>query len=155
VPKAGKYEYPLFDLDSCIVKLKELHSKTRSYRNERSLVADALNMVQQGGGFAYLIASMEKYGLIETDCGEVSITDLGRILMYGEPMEVQRAKSAAVINVELFREIAQEYGKNPHVEQVKLFLRDKANIDVAEAEKMAKNVNKVYKKVSSYVTSAK
>ncbi len=154
MPKAGKFEYPFFDLDACIDKLKELHKKTQSYQNTRSLVAESLNMVEKGGGFAYLIASMEKYGLVQTGGGDITVTDLGKILMYGEPTEVDQAKSRAVGNVELFREIAQKYGKNPQVEQIKLFLRDKANVDVAKAQKIAQNIDKIYKKVSKHITSA-
>jgi len=66
----------------------------------------------------------------------------------------KKAKSRAVGNVELFREIAQKYGKNPQVEQIKLFLRDKANVDVAKAQKIAQNIDKIYKKVSKHITSA-
>jgi len=154
MPRVGKYECPFFDLDACIDKLKELHGKTQSYQIKRNLAADALNMAEKGGGFAYLISSMEKYGLIQTGGGDLTITDLGKIMMYGEPKEVEQAKSKAVINVELFGEIAQKYGKNPQTDQIKLFLRDKANIDVAKAEKMAKSVDKIYKKVAKYITSA-
>jgi hypothetical protein len=154
MPKAGKYEYPFFDLDACISKLKELHGKTQSYQVARSLAADALNMSIKGGGFAYLIASMEKYGLIQTGGGDVTVTELGKILMYGELKEIDQAKSKAVANVELFRDIAQKYGKNPQIEQIKLFLREKANVDLAVAQKLAQNVDTIYKKVSNYITSA-
>jgi hypothetical protein len=154
LPRAGKYEYPFFDIDACIDKLKAIHEVTKSDQTTRTGVAEALNMVEKGGGFAYLISSMEKYGLIQTGGGNVTITELGKILMYGEPKEIEQGKSKAVANVELFREIAQKYGKTPQVEQVKLFLREKANVDVTKAQKMAKNIDTIYKKVSNYITSA-
>jgi hypothetical protein len=154
MPKAGKYEYPFFDLDTCVDKLKSLHEKTQNYQNTRSIVADALNMAEKGGGFLYLVASMEKYGLIQTGGGDATITELGKILMYGESKEVEQAKSKAIANVELFRELAQKYGSNPQVEQIKLFLREKANVDVAIAQKLAQKIDTIYKKVSNYITSA-
>lgn len=154
MPKAGKYEYPFFDLDACIDKLKKVHEATKSDQTTRTVVAEALEMVEKGGGFAYLISSMEKYGLIQTGGGNVTVTELGKILMYGEPKEVDQARSNAVANVELFREIAQKYGKTPQLEQIKLFLREKANVDVAKAQKLAQNIDTIYKKVSNYITSA-
>jgi hypothetical protein len=154
MPKAGKYEYPFFDLDACLEKLKIFYDKTKSDQTTRSIVADALNMKEKGGGFAYLISSMEKYGLVQTGGGNITVTDLGKLLMYGEPKEKEQARSRAVANVELFRDIAQKYGKNPQSEQVKMFLREKANMDVVEAQKIAPSVNKIYKKVSNYLTSA-
>jgi hypothetical protein len=154
MPKAGKYEYPFFDFDACLEKLKLFYEKTQSYQTTRSVVADALNMKEKGGGFAYLISSMEKYGLIHTGGGEVTVTELGKILMFGESKEVDQAKIRAVSNVELFREIAQKYGKNPQLEQIKMFLREKANVDIAKAQKIAPSVANIYKKVSNYITNA-
>jgi hypothetical protein len=154
MPKAGKYEYPFFDLDACIDKLQKVHEATKSDQTTRAVVAEALKMVEKGGGFAYLISSMEKYGLIQTGGGNIIVTELGKILMYGDPKEMEQAKSNAVANVELFREIAQKYGKNPQVDQIKLFLREKANVDVAKAQKLAQNIDTIYKKVSNYITSA-
>ena len=111
-------------------------------------------MTEKGGGFAYLISSMEKYGLIQTGGGDVTVTELGKVLMAGEPKEIEQARSKAVTNVELFRDIAQKYGKNPQVEQIKMFLREKANLDVIKAQKIAQSVDKIYKKVSNYITTA-
>jgi len=154
MPKAGKYEYPFFDLDACLEKLRLFHEKTQSDQTTRSVVADALNMTEKGGGFAYLIASREKYGLIQTGGGNVTLTELGKVMMYGEPKEIEQAKSKAVANVELFRDIAQKYGKSPQTEQIRLFLREKANVDVPKAQKLAQNVDTIYKKVSNYISSA-
>jgi len=154
MPKVGKYEYPFFDLDACIDKLKIFYEATKSDQTTRSVVANALNMSEKGGGFVYLISSMEKYGLIQTGGGNITMTDLGKIIIYGEPREIEQAKSKAVANVELFRDIAQKHGKNPQMEQIKLFLREKANVDIAKAQKLAPKIDTIYKKVSNYITSA-
>ncbi len=48
MPKAGKYDYPFFDLDACIDKLRELHSITKTDENKRELVAETLKMSIKG-----------------------------------------------------------------------------------------------------------
>jgi len=154
MPKVGKYEFPFFDLDACIEKLKTFYETTKSDQTTRSVVANALNMSEKGGGFVYLISSMEKYGLIQTGGGNITITELGKILIYGEPREIEQAKSKAVANVELFRDLAQKHGKNPQIEQIKLFLREKANVDIVKAQKLAPKVDTIYKKVANYIMSA-
>lgn len=111
-------------------------------------------MAIKGGGFTYLMAAMEKYGFILTGGGNVTITDRGKLALYGEPREIEQAKSQAVLNVELFRDIARQFGKNPQVDQIKIFLREKANVDIAKAQKIAPKVTKIYKKVAKYITSA-
>ena len=111
-------------------------------------------MSLKGGGFTYLMAAMEKYGLILTGGGNVTITERGKLALYGEPREIEQAKSQAVLNVELFRDIARQFGKNPQVDQVKIFLREKANVDITKAQKIAPRVATIYKKVAKYITSA-
>ena len=155
MPKAGRYDYPFFDIDSAIGKLREFYEVVRSDQTIRSVVAEALGMAEKGGGFAYLISSMEKYGLIQTGGGNVTITDLGKTTMYGEPAEVEQAKSKAVTTVDLFRELCEQYGENPQLEQIRAFLRQKANVDVTKAQKIAPKVANIYKKVSNYIISAK
>lgn len=154
IPKAGKYDYPFFDIDFAIKKVKEFHEIIGSDKTTREIVAETLGMAEKGGGFAYLIASMEKYGLIQTGGGNIIVTDRGKLAMYGEPREFEQARSQAVASVELFREIAKQYGKTPQTEQIKIFLRQKANVDIAKAQKIAPKVAKIYKKVSKYITSA-
>lgn len=154
MPKAGKYEYPFYDLERVVEKLKRLYEVTRTDEVERSVVAESLGMAERGGGFANLISSMEKYSLIETGKGNVVLTDLGKIVLFGEPTEVEQAKTKAVTGVNLFREIHQQYGTNVTVEQMKAFLRQKALVDIVKAQKVASKVVTIYKKVSNYITSA-
>jgi len=155
MPKAGRYDYPFFDIDSVIDKLRQLYEVVRTDQTTRSVVAESLGMKEKGGGFAYLISSMEKYGFIQTGGGNVTITDLGKTVMYGEPVEIEQAKSRAVTSIDLFRDLFEQYGKNPEIEQIRAFLRQKANVDVTKAQKIAPNVANIYKKVSNNIVSAK
>jgi len=154
MPKAGKYDYPYFDVDFAVSKLMEAHENIKSEQTTRTIFAETLGMAEKGGGFAYLIASMEKYSLIETGGGDIKITELGKLAMYGDPAEVEQAKIDAVTGVELFSEIAKNYGKIPQAEQIRAFLRQKANVDIAKAQKIAPKVANIYKKVSKYISLA-
>jgi hypothetical protein len=154
LPKAGKYEYPFFDIDSVLEKLKKVHEVNRQDEIERSLVAETLGMSITGGGFAYLIASMEKYGLIKTGSGKIIISDLGKLALYGNDQEKEQAKHQAVLNVELFSELLSQYGKNATEEQIKAFLRQKAFVDIVKAQKLAPSVDKIYKNVANYLRPA-
>ena len=135
-------------------KLKKFRETAGTDTVTRETVADTLHMAVKGGGFTYLIAAMEKYGLILTGGGNVTITERGKLALYGEPREIEQAKSQAVLNVELFRDIAKQFGKNPQVDQIKIFLREKANVDIAKAQKIAPKVTTIYKNVAKYITSA-
>lgn len=155
MPKAGRYDYPFFDLDACVDKLREYYEILKTDETNREVVADTLGMKMKGGGFAYLISSMEKYGLVDTGGGNVTITKLGKTILYGEPSEIEQAKKKAVSNVNLFRELHERYGKDVQLEQIRAFLRQKANVDIAKAQKTAPKVDKIYKKVSNYIIPAK
>lgn len=155
MPKAGKYDYPFFDLDACIEKLQEYYKVVQTDETSRELVAETLKMSMTGGGFVNLISSMEKYGLIETGKKNVTVTDLGKSILFGEASEKEQTKKKAVSRIDLFRELYEQFGKDVTQEQIRAFLRQKGNVDISKAEKMAENIDTIYKKVSNYVTLAK
>jgi hypothetical protein len=154
LPKAGKYEYPFFDLDSALEKLKKLHDVLHTDEINRDVAADTLGMAVMGGGFAYLISSMEKYGLVKTGSGKLVITERGKLALYGDETEKEKAKCEAVLSVELFDELFSQYGKEVTAEQIKAFLRQKALVDVIKAQKLAQNIDKIYKNVANYIVTA-
>ena len=154
MPKAGKYDFPFYDVDSMVKKLKQVRETAGIDTVKRETVAETLHMAKKGGGFTYLIAAMENYGLIQTGGGNITLTERGKLAVFGEPREIEQAKQQAVLNVELFRDIAKQFGKNPQDDQIKIFLREKANVEIAKAQKIAPRVTTIYKKVSKYITSA-
>lgn len=155
MPKAGKYDYPFFDIDHCIDKLREYYEIVQTDETRRELVAETLGMSMKGGGFAYLISSMEKYGLIKTGGGNIVVTEIGKLILYGEPSEAELTKKKVVSNIDLFRELYEQYGKDIQPEQIRAFLRQKANVDISKAQKIAEKVDTIYKKVSNYIVLAK
>jgi hypothetical protein len=154
MPKVGTYSYPVNDIDTVLGKLRRFHDVAKTDVTERSIVAGSLNMAEKGGGFANLISDMEKYGFIEVGGGKVKITPNGKLALFGTPAEIEHAKTNAVTNIELFRELFRVYGGNPSMEQIKAFLRQKASLPVDEAQILAPKVDAIYKKVSNYITSA-
>jgi len=155
MPSAGKYDYPFFDIDSCIEKLAVYYNVVKTDITSRDEVAQILKMSKTGGGFVNLISSMKDYDLVETGKNNITITELGKLILHGEPAEKESAKKKAVSNVDLFREICELYGKDATEEQIRSFMRQKANVDISEVQKIAKNVGTIYKKVSIYIIPAK
>ena len=154
MPKAGKYDYPFFDLDLALEKLGRVHEVIREDEIDRNLVAETLGMSERGGGFAYLVSSMEKYGLVKTGGGKITLTDLGKVALYGEETEKKQARNMAVLKIALFSELNKQYGKNVTKEQTRAFLRQKAFVDIVKAQKIAPNVTKIYKKVLKHLLLA-
>ena len=154
MPKAGKFDYPFFDLDACIDKLREYYEVVKTDETSRELVAETLHMSLKGGGFAYLISAMEKYGLVKTGGGNVTLTSIGKTILYGEHSEIEQAKKKAVSSIDLFRELYEQYGKDAQSEQIRAFLRQKANVDISKAQKIAQNIDIIYKKVLNYIVPA-
>jgi hypothetical protein len=155
MPKIGKYDFPTFDIDSVLEKLDAAHKTIGIQEMDRENIAISLNMAPRGGGFAYLISDMEKYGLVEMGHGKVKITNLGMEAIYGSLKEREEAKNKAVGRIGLLSELFSQFGSNITEEQIRAFLRQKAEIDVMKAQKMAEKVYKIYKRVAIYITPAK
>lgn len=152
--KAGKYEYPTISLDVVEKKLRKYHETIKADETKRKVMADTLGMSMSGGRFMAIISSMEKYGLIQTGGKKIRITDQGKLLLYGTPADIKQARQRAVSSVKLFAELCRRYGKTANLRQIRAFLLDEANVDISEAEKTAKRVDKIYKKVSNHITVA-
>jgi hypothetical protein len=154
LPKAGKYDYPFFDLDSTLEKLKKAHDVIRSDEMDREVVASTLGMSITGGGFAYLVSSMEKFGFVKTGGGKLAMTERGKLALYGDDSEKKTMRSEGVLSVELFNELYSQYGRDVTIEQIKAFLRQKGNVPVEKAQNLAENVDKIYKNVANYIITA-
>lgn len=153
MPKVGAYVYPMYTIDSALGRLRRVYEVIREEEIDRSLAAETLGMAEKGGGFANLVSSMEILGLVETGKGKLVITELAKLAMFGDDAERGSAKTEAVMSVDLFKEIFQQYGKEATEEQVMAFLRQKANVDVIQARKKASKVTNIYKKMSNHITS--
>jgi hypothetical protein len=110
--------------------------------------------LKEGGQANRVLGSLSDYGLAETGAQQVRITDLGDRVLYGEDDERRRAIHQAVMRVSLFREIYSRYGRSPADEQIRVFLRDRANMDPGEIAEVAVDIGKIFKRDSTYILGA-
>ena len=154
MPKAGRYDYPEAALDECIERLRKVHEVAKTDVVKREVVADILGMKPKTGWFNTLIGSMSQYGLVEARGGEVRITELAKTILYGEPSEVAKAKAQAVRNIKLFNDLFNQYGLDLTEDQLKVFLRQKAYVDVSEVQSLTEKIGKLFKKAAQYLSPA-
>jgi hypothetical protein len=154
MPKAGRYEYPARDLDSCISYLKGGHEKLKSFVASREGFAGALGLSPRTGPFGVLVGAMGIYGLVDTGDGNIRYSELAKSILFGTPDEQAAAKKEAIRRITLFVDLHTRFGRDVSEDQIKLYLREAAGVDIAEAQEKAQEVSKIYKKVSSYLDSA-
>ncbi len=158
MPKAGRYDYPYRELDDCIEYLRKANEVSKEHVFTRDNFAAALGQKPAGGGFNMLVGSMAMYKLVDTGEGQVRYTELAKKILHGLSEEQSEARSHAARNVILFADLYDKFGASPSDEQIHHFLRDKANVDIADASSIAKDVSKLFKKLAGYlkpVTDAK
>jgi hypothetical protein len=151
LPRAGSYEYPLHDLDKVVERLRIAHDKTKSLSVTRDTFAEALNYSQKTGPFGTLVGAMGHYGLITTGDGYIRYTDLCKQILFGNPQEVSEAKSKAVRNVKLFGDMFDRLEGDPTEDQIRLFLKERASVDISLASSLSLEIGKIFKKVSRYI----
>lgn len=149
--KLGDYHLPFKSLDSCISYLTIAHNKLKIFSIKREQFASANGIKPTGGGFGLIVGSLPMYGLAETGDGYIRYTDLAQKILFGRELEKEELKNKAVRNVRLFSEIYERYGNNPDDEQLRLFLREKANVDISKEGKIAEEVGKLFKKNVVYM----
>lgn len=154
MPKVGTYEYPLYDVDFVLERLKKVYDVVREDEIQRSVMAETLGMSERGGAFANIVSSLKILGLVETGRGKVVITELAKIAIYGTDAERESMIAESVTRIDLFREIYEQYGREVTNEQIIAFLRQNANVDVIKARNSALKISKIYKKMSKYIKSA-
>lgn len=115
--------------------------------------ATAIGQSVKGGGFGLLVGSMSAYGLVDTGGGNVRITDLGEKVLYGESDEKRNSIEKAVRNVKLFADVFDRFGRSPSEDQLRIFLRESANVAIPEATELASEVGKLLKKNLPYLTA--
>ena len=151
MPKAGRYEYPSRDLDSCMTFLQQAYEIAKNYVFKRSDFAHDLKMSPTSGGFGMLVSSMAMYGLIETGGGDIRYTDLTKSILHGEPNEREQAKEKAIRHIAIIGEIYDRFGANVTDEQLRHFLRERAVVEISEANSLAIEIGKLLKKLSPYL----
>lgn len=117
--------------------------------------ANAIKSSPKSGSFNTLIGSMAMYRLIETGGGEIRWTDLAKQIVHGKGDEATKAKEQATRNITLFGDIFDKFGPNFTDDNLRLFLKDNATADIAEANTLAPVVGKLLKRHTQYLTPTK
>ncbi|MEM3637600.1 MAG: hypothetical protein QXX17_03250 [Conexivisphaerales archaeon] len=153
--KVGRYDMPRIDIDDAVGRLQKARTNIGGRVAKREVFAEAMGLKGVGGQTSHVISAMAIYGLVETGSGEVRITDLGELTLFGDPNEANQSKAKAIWNVELFREIYQTYGIRPTDEQLRAFLRQKAMItDLQQIPILAERIGKLLIKHLPYASLA-
>jgi len=142
-------------LDDCIDYLQKAYDKTKSFVMKRESFAEAIEQSPKGGGFGLLVGSMGMYKLIETGGGDIRYTELAKLALHGEPAERLDAREEAVRNVTLLADIYDKFGANVTEEQIRIFLREKAIVEVSEASELAIAIGKLLKSNGQYLRPPK
>lgn len=151
--KLGNYNLPFKSLDNCISYLSIAHDKLKIFSIKREQFASANGIKPSGGGFGLIVGSLPMYGLAETGDGYIRYTDLAQKILFGQDLEKEQLKNKSVRNVRLFADIYDRYGDNPTDEQLRLFLREKAEVEISKEGKTAEEVGKLFKKNVVYLKS--
>ncbi|MCX8171353.1 MAG: hypothetical protein N3E47_05215 [Candidatus Bathyarchaeota archaeon] len=112
MPKAGKYEYPAYDLDVCIERLRKIYEVSKSSIIKKETAAEIIGMSPKSGATLSFFASLAMYGLIEYRNGNIEMTDLVKKILFGSPDEIAVAKRDAIRNIQLFVDLFNQYGAN-------------------------------------------
>jgi len=152
MPKAGRYDYPSRDLDDCVEFLRTAYNNKKEYVMNRDSFAAAIGLSAKGGGFNLLVGSLSMFDLVDTGGGEIRYTDLAKTILFGEKDQIPKAMEEAVRKINLFAEVYDKYGANFTDDQLRLFLKDKAVVDIAEANSLAQTVGKSLKSHLKYLT---
>lgn len=139
----------------CVEELRKVWESSKSYVLPRDSFASAIKSSAKSGAFNTLIGSMAMFRLGDTGGGEIRWTDLAKQIVHGKGDEVTIAKEQATRNVTLFADIFDKFGPNFTDNNLRLFLKDNATADIAEANSLAPVVGKLLKKRTPYLTTTK
>lgn len=152
MPKAGKYDYPASDLDESIERVRKIHKTAQQERVKREIAAEILGLRGKSGWYNTIVGSLSMFGLVEAREGDIRITELAKTILYDNSSEAAKARAEAVRNVELFRDLFQQFRENPTDEQIRIFLKQKAYVDIAEVQSLTEKISRLFKSMAPYLS---
>src|SRR5437773_2006700 len=104
----GREDYPDIPLETAITYLAKA-SRVLSEGIDRDGFAQALDLKSGSGGFARVLSSLRRYGLIEGH-GTFKTTDLATQIVHGfTQQDKDKARAQAWLKIDIIREIYQRY----------------------------------------------
>jgi hypothetical protein len=141
--KAAEYRpYPRIALEKVVAVARAIKEKNGGNPWQAAQVAAVLGVSPKGVAFTYHLLSSKKFGLTEgtNSDGQVTLTDLGRELVYsGSPEEELKAKRAAFLKVDIFRDVLEHYkgSKLPEMQYLGNTLQSKFKLPPAFHEEFS------------------
>jgi hypothetical protein len=134
--------YPRVALEKTVEVAKAIKDKNGGNPWPASEIAGVLGLSAKGVGFVYYLLSSKKFGLTDGTSakGQVALTDLGRQLVYsGSPEEELRARRAAFLKVDIFKEVLEHYkgSKLPEMQYLGNTLQSKFKLPVTFHEEFS------------------
>jgi hypothetical protein len=157
--KIGRFRYPDYGVDGILSSLEEIKRfvgrKDIVGEISRETVAKAWGTSTNSGFFLTKIASLSRWGLAtSTKQGTIRLTDGAKKILFPiDEDERNRVISDLISNIEIWREIYEQFGETVTTEQLKRFLIEKGNAERSKAEKDAGKILKLYIEVVPYLKS--
>jgi hypothetical protein len=134
--------YPRVALEKAVAIPRAIKEKNGGEPWPAEEIAGVLDISAKGVGFLYYLLSSQKFGLTEgaKPTGQVTLTALGRQLVYsGNAEEELKARQAAFLNVEIFKQVLEHYkgGKLPEMQYLGNTLQSKFKLPVAFHEEFS------------------
>ena len=152
MPKIGMYVMPDFDLSA--VENRFYSAKPLIPRGEkkfkRQIFSEYLGF-QKVVSSSHYISSLKLYGFIETGSEEITITERGELILYGNDEEKRRAEEQAINNLRLISDLKAKYGVEPSDIQIRAFLKDVANVSLANLQNAVEQVVKFLNNHKEYI----
>lgn len=154
MPKIGMYVLPDFDLitaESRLNNAKDLMPKgVRKFKRE--VFSEYLGFKKVVSS-SHHIASLKSYGFIETGSEEITLTELGELVLYGNELERRNAERRAIQNIRLISDLQSKYGKEPTEAQIRAFLKENANVALQDLQNAIQQVSKFLNNHNRYLNS--
>ena len=154
MPKIGIYVLPDFDLitaESRLNNAKDLIPKgVRNFKRE--IFSEYLGFKKVVSS-SHHIASLKSYGFIETGSEEITLTELGELVLYGDELERRNAERRAIQNIRLINDLQSKYGKEPTEAQIRAFLKENANVALQDLQNAIQQVSKFLNNHNRYLNS--
>jgi hypothetical protein len=157
--KIGRFRYPDYGLDEILSSLEKIKRfvgrKDIGGEISRETVAKAWGVTTKSGAFLTKIASLSHWGLAtSTRQGTIRLTDWAKNILFPvDEDERKMAISNVINNVEIWKEIYEQYGEIVTTEQLKRFLIEKGNAERPKAEKETDKILKLYIGAVPYLKS--
>lgn len=152
MPTIGIYIMPDFDLpaiENRFYRAKPLIPSGEK-KFKRQTFSEYLGF-QKVVSSSHYISSLKLYGFIETGNEEITITERGELILYGNDEEKRRAKEQAINNLRLISDLQARYGVEPSDAQIRAFLKDVANVPLANLQNAVEQVAKFLNNHKEYI----